>query len=193
MLTTQKSPEIQSAPAALPLQAWDIDTTHASAQFKVRHLMVAHVRGELGPVSGTVWIDDTDLARSRVEVQIDATGLDTREPKRDEHLRSVDFFDVANHPTVTFRSTAVTRDGEGLRIAGELTLRGATRPITLEVDELGPIVKDPWGNTKRGAHARATLSRKDWGLVWNAALETGGVVVGDKVQIEIEIELTRRA
>jgi polyisoprenoid-binding protein YceI len=173
---------------------WDIDGSHSSAAFKVRHLMLSRVRGELGPVSGTVLLDEADLARSHVEIRIDARAIDTRDAKRDEHLRSADFLDVADHPEVTFRSTAVRRDdgGERLLVTGDLTIRGVTRPVTLEVDPLPPAVNDPWGNTKRGATARARINRKDWGLTWNLALEAGGVVVGDEVAIEIEVELVRR-
>jgi polyisoprenoid-binding protein YceI len=173
--------------------AWEIDPVHSTAGFRVRHLMVSHVRGELGPVSGTIWIDDQDLARSRVDVSIDARGITTREPKRDEHLRSSDFLDVANHPTVTFVSTDVRAEARGrLQVTGDLTIRGVTRPVTLEVDPLSPVVADPWGNTKRGATARTRISRKDWGVQWNLALEAGGVVVGDEVAIEIEVELLHR-
>ena len=185
----------QPGPAA-PLAgsaAWDVDTTHASAAFKVRHLMVSHVRGELGPVSGTIWIDEREIERSRVDVSIDARGINTRDDKRDAHLRSADFLDVATHPTVTFRSTKVERGGrERLLVTGDLTIRGATRPVTLEVDPLPPPVADPWGSTRRGATARTRLNRRDWGLVWNLALEAGGVVVGDEVAVEIEVELVRR-
>jgi polyisoprenoid-binding protein YceI len=177
-----------SAPAA----AWEIDPVHSTAGFRVRHLMVSHVRGELGPVSGTIWIDDQDLARSRVDVRIDARGITTRDPKRDEHLRSSDFLDVANHPTVTFVSTQVRPEARGrLQVTGDLTIRGVTRPVTLEVDPLSPVVADPWGNTKRGATARTRINRKDWGVQWNLALETGGVVVGEEVAIEIEVELVQ--
>jgi polyisoprenoid-binding protein YceI len=183
---------ITTANTVIPASSWDIDTAHTSAQFKVRHLMVSHVRGQLGAVTGSVRIDEQDLARSRVDVRIDVRQLDTRDGKRDEHLRSGVFFDVARYPEVAFRSTAVRagRDG-GLQVTGDLTVRDVTRPITLEVDPLSPAISDPWGNVKRGASARASLNRKDFGLVWNVALETGGVLVGDKVDIEIEVELVR--
>lgn len=184
------APSTAASPGAA---TWDVDPSHSTAGFKVRHLMVAHVRGELGTVSGTVWIDDAHIERSRVDVSIDARAIDTRDEKRDAHLRSADFLDVANHPAVTFRSTSVRR-GEGgrLEVAGDLTIRGNTRPITLDVDSLSPLVADPWGKTRRGATARARLNRKDWGLQWNVALETGGVLVGEEVAIEIEVELSRR-
>jgi polyisoprenoid-binding protein YceI len=188
---TVLAPQTVAAPSAT--SRWEIDPGHASAAFKVRHLMVAHVRGQLGPVSGSVVLDENDPARSRVEVKIDARGIDTREPKRDEHLRSADFLDVEHHPTVDFRSTGVRALDDGLfEVSGELTIRGVTRPVTLQVDPLPPAVQDPWGNVKRGATARASINRKDWGLNWNLALEAGGVVVGDRVDIEIEVELLRR-
>ena len=185
------------APATAPARAatWDIDASHASAGFKVRHLMVSHVRGHLGPVTGTVFIDEQDLSRSRVDVSIDARGIDTREPKRDEHLRSADFLDVANHPTVTFRSTRVEAPSGAagdLRVTGDLTIRGVTRPVTLEVEALPPAIQDPWGNSRRGLSAHARISRKDWGLKWNLAIEAGGVAVADEVAIEIEAEITAR-
>jgi polyisoprenoid-binding protein YceI len=177
------------------LVTWDIDTSHANAGFKVRHLMVSHVRGHLGPVSGTVVIDERDLSRSSVDVSVDVRGIDTREPKRDEHLRSADFFDAVNYPSVTFRSTRVDApeglDGD-LRVTGDLTMHGVSRPITLEVETLPPVIRDPWGNARRGVTAHARISRKEWGLVWNLALEAGGIAVGDEVTIEIEAEIVAR-
>jgi polyisoprenoid-binding protein YceI len=188
---------VTSSAAAAPARAatWDIDTAHANAGFKVRHLMVSHVRGHLGPVTGTVLIDELDLSRSRIDVSIDARGIDSRESKRDEHLRSADFLDVANHPTVTFKSTRVEAPSGprgDLRVTGDLTIRGVTRPVTLDVDALPTPIQDPWGNTRRGVSARARINRKDWGLSWNLAIEAGGVVVGDEVAIEIDAEITAR-
>jgi polyisoprenoid-binding protein YceI len=195
--TETSTARVSPAPAAAPARAtsWAIDGSHTSAGFKVRHLMVSHVRGQLGPVTGTAVIDEQDLARSRVDVSVDARGIETRDAKRDEHLRSADFFDVANHPNVTFRSTRVEAPsglGGDLRISGDLTIRGVSRPVTLEVEGLSPAIKDPWGNSRRGISARARISRKEWGLQWNMALEAGGVVVGDEVSIEIEAELVAR-
>jgi polyisoprenoid-binding protein YceI len=199
MNTSTNTTTAHISPAAAPVveaaATWDVDTSHATAGFKVRHLMLAHVRGHLGPVTGTVAIDEQDLSRSRVDVSIDARGIDTREPRRDEHLRSGDFLDVANHPSVTFRSTRVEAPtglaGE-LRVTGDLTIRGVTRPVTLAVEALGSSIKDPWGNTRRGASAHVRISRKEWGLTWNLAIEAGGVTVGDEVSIEIEAELVAR-
>jgi polyisoprenoid-binding protein YceI len=193
--TSRLSPSAAASGSAPVSATWDIDTSHATAGFKVRHLMVAHVRGHLGPVTGTIFIDELDLSRSRVDVSIDARGIDSRDPKRDEHLRSADFLDVANHPTATFRSTRVEAPSGArgdLRVTGDLTIRGVTRPVTLEVDALAPAITDPWGNTRRGVSARARINRKDWGLKWNIAIEAGGVAVGDEVAIEIEAEIVAR-
>jgi polyisoprenoid-binding protein YceI len=187
------SPAVAAAPALAA--TWDIDTAHANAGFKVRHLMVSNVRGHLGPVTGSIFIDEHDLARSRVDVSIDARGIDSREPKRDEHLRSADFLDVANHPTVTFKSTRVEAPSGprgDLRVTGDLTIRGVTRPVTLDVEALPAPIQDPWGSSRRGVSARARINRKDWGLTWNLAIEAGGVVVADEVTIEIDAEIVAR-
>jgi polyisoprenoid-binding protein YceI len=185
-----------TAPTVAPAAAtWDIDSSHANAGFRVRHLMVSHVRGQLGPVTGTAFIDQRDLTKSRLDVNVDVRGIDTRDPKRDEHLRSADFFDVEHHPTVTFRSTRVEAPSgaEGnLRVTGDLTMRGVTLPVTLEVEPLPPAIRDPWGNARVGVLARGRLSRKAWGLQWNLALEAGGLAVSDEVVIEIDAELTTR-
>src|SRR5262245_4216184 len=189
------SPPATAAAPTTAAATWDIDTAHANAGFRIRHLMVSHVRGHLGPVTGTVFIDEQDLSRSRDDVTVDARGIDSRDAKRDDHLRSADFLDVANHPTVTFRSTRVEAptgaDGD-LRVTGDLTLHGVTRPLTLEVDALPPAIQDPWGNRRRGVSARGRINRKDWGLKWNVAIEAGGVAVGDEVAIEIDAELIAR-
>ncbi len=182
-------------PAAAAARTWDIDSSHATAGFRVRHLMVSHVRGHLGPVSGTVFIDEQDVSRSRVDVSVDVRGIDSRDAKRDEHLRSADFFDVEHHPTVTFRSTRVEAPqglAGDLRVTGDLTIRGVSRPVTLEVEAPGAAILDPWGNARRGVSARARVNRKDWGLKWNLAIEAGGVAVGDEVSIEIDAELVAR-
>jgi polyisoprenoid-binding protein YceI len=194
MPATHASPPSSSqAPLTSTEAVWDIDGAHSATHFKVRHLMVSHVRGTLGMVSGTVLIDEQDITRSRVDVRIDARGIETRDEKRDEHLRSADFLDVANHPFITFVSREVRRERDGrVKVVGDLTIRGITRAVTLEVEALDSAVSDPWGNIKRGVSARTTINRKDWGLEWNVALEAGGVLVGEEVKIEIEAELARR-
>lgn len=181
------------APLAAHASTWEVDAAHSQAQFSVRHLMVSNVRGVFTKVTGTVNLNDADLTKSNLDVQIDASTIDTREAKRDEHLRSPDFFDVAKFPKLTFKSTQITKQGEGkYSVAGDLTMHGVTKPVTLAT-ELSAEIKDPWGNTKRGATATATISRKDFGLTWNKALEAGGVAVGDEVKITIDVELQKKA
>jgi polyisoprenoid-binding protein YceI len=179
---------------ALPqVRGYDIDASHSSATFKVRHLMVANVRGELGQITGRVVIDEADLSRSSVEATIDTTAINTRDEKRDAHLRSPDFFDVEKYPTVTFRSKRVAvGKGHQLEVTGDLTIHGVTREATLNIEPLSPEVRDPWGNLKRGISATARLNRKDFGVSWNAALDGGGLLVGDEVAVTLEVELGRR-
>jgi polyisoprenoid-binding protein YceI len=186
-------PAANPQPAAGPARAvtYRIDPTHASAQFRVRHLMVANVRGELGEVTGEVIMDSADPARSSASARIDVTAINTRNPDRDAHLRSPDFLDTAKYPALTFHSTAVHPRSSGeLQVEGELTIRGITRPVTLSV-EISDEIRDPWGNVKRGVAATARLDRKDWGLTWNAVVEGGGILVGDAVDVTIEAELVR--
>jgi polyisoprenoid-binding protein YceI len=198
--TNMNATAIATSTAATPTQAvaqtqsYDIDPIHSSATFKVRHLMVANVRGELGQISGHVVIDDSDLTRSSVEATIDATAINTRDEKRDAHLRSPDFFDTATYPTITFKSkrVQVARSGN-LLVTGDLTIHGVTRETTLDVEPLSPDVRDPWGNQKRGVSATTKINRKDFNVSFNAALDGGGVVVGDEVSVTLEVELGRRA
>ena len=169
---------------------YSLDPAHTYAGFSVRHLMVAKVRGRFGSVSGTVVIGDDPLD-SRVHVSIDTASIDTRNEQRDGHLRSPDFFDVEAHPTMTFTSNAIRRTGRGkFEIDGELTIKGVARPVTLTC-ALEGVGTDPWDNERAGFSARATIDREAWGLTWNQALETGGVVVGRSVAIEIEAEIVR--
>jgi polyisoprenoid-binding protein YceI len=172
---------------------WEIDPAHASVEFRVRHLMVTWVKGTFPDVAGTVDIDESDLSKSQVNVTLGTASIDTNNAKRDEHLRSGDFFDTASYPTMTFVSKKIVAEGGLLRqVIGDLTIRGTTREVTLSVGELTPAVKDPWGNTRRGATATAEINRKDFGLTWNKAMETGGVVVGDEVKITLDVELIRK-
>jgi len=170
---------------------YEIDPVHSSAQFSVRHLMVSNVRGEFAKVTGTVVYDPKNLKASSVEAVIDATTINTHEPKRDAHLKSPDFFDVAKYPTLTFKSKKLQEAGKGkLRVRGDLTIHGATREVVLEVEGPSPEVRIG-KNVKSGASASTTISRKDFGLTWNRALEAGGWVVGDEVKITLEIEMGR--
>jgi polyisoprenoid-binding protein YceI len=173
---------------------WQIDPAHSAAHFSVRHLMISNVRGEFAKVSGNVVLDPSDLTKSTVEVSVDTTTIDTREPQRDEHLRSADFFDVANHPAITFRSKQIAAAGtDRFKVTGDLTIRGVTRDVTFDLEGPAPAVKDPRGNVRTGVSATAKINRKDFGLVWNALTEAGGVVVGDVVSITFEAELIQKA
>lgn len=181
-------------PGAAFAAEYTIDPSHSSADFSVRHLMVTKVRGTFKKLNGKVNYDPKAPEKIAIEATIDAASIDTREAKRDEHLRSPDFFDVANHPTLTFKSKKAKAKGKGkLEVTGDLTIRGVTKEVVLSVEGLDQEVKDPWGNIRRGASATAEINRKDFGLTWNQALETGGVMVGDKVEISIDVELIRQA
>jgi polyisoprenoid-binding protein YceI len=177
--------------AAAPAPAdWSIDPAHAAAQFAVRHMMVSTVRGQFSGVKGTVHLDAADPTRDSVDATIDATTIDTREPKRDAHLKSPDFFDVAKFPTITFKSKKVEVIGKGhLKITGELTMHGVTREVPLDVTLSEGEYKDGYGNVRRGAAAKGQVNRKDYGLLWNKPLESGGVLVGDDVLIDLDIEM----
>jgi len=179
--------------ASAAVSTWAIDADHSSVQFKVKHLMVSNVKGNFNKFSGAVTIDDSDVTKSKVDVTIDAASIDTANAKRDEHLRSPDFFDVAKYPTLKFVSTKVAKAGEGrLKVTGNLTIHGVTKEVVLDVEGPSPAVKDPWGNTKSGASATTKINRKDFGLTWNKALETGGMVVGEEVLITLEVELLKK-
>jgi polyisoprenoid-binding protein YceI len=171
---------------------WDFDLTHSSINFHVRHLMVSKVHGRFTKWNGTLELDEGDLTKSNIDIWIDAASVETKEDKRDAHLRSPDFLDVENFPLITFKSSRVEKDGDGYKVFGDITIRGTTKPVVLEV-EGGEQVKDPWGGTRTGFSAKARLNRKDFGLTWNLALEAGGFVVGDKLDISIEVEAIKAA
>jgi polyisoprenoid-binding protein YceI len=182
--------------AAAPLafaQTYTIDGSHSKAQFSVRHMMVSNVRGEFSKIKGTVSYDEKNPAATRIEATIDVASINTGEPKRDEHLKSPDFFDAAKYPTITFISKSARKTANGLAVTGDLTIHGVTKEVVLQVEGPSPEVRDPWGNLRRGATATTKINRKDFGLTWNAALETGGVVVGDEVSITIDVEAVRQA
>lgn len=164
-----------------------IDPSHTTAEFIVRHLMISKVRGRFTSVSGTIEVPTAGNAPSAVDISIDAASIDTREEQRDAHLRSADFLDVEKFPQITFRSTAVEGSGESFRVRGDLTIHGTTREIVLDATFEGRAA-DPWGNQRIGYEAHTKISRKDFGLEWNQALETGGVLVGDDVKIELNVE-----
>lgn len=167
--------------------SWSIDTTHSQVAFSIRHMMFAKVRGEFNQWSATLESDASgQLTGVKAEIQV--ASVDTREAQRDGHLRSADFFDVDSHPLMTFVGTPEGDQSGRFRIVGALTIRGTTRPVTLDVQFLG-AGKDPWGNQRRGFHASTSVNRHDFGLNWNAALELGGVLVGDQVEIEIDVQV----
>lgn len=172
---------------------WTIDASHAEVGFSVRHLMISTVRGRFGAVSGTAVIDDRNPSASKVDVTIDVSSIDTRQEQRDAHLRSPDFFDVANHPTMHFVSTRIEGDiTSEFKLVGNLTIRGVTHEVTLNVTAEGRG-RDPWGNDRAGFSATGKINRGDWGLTWNQVLEAGGVTVSDEVKLSIDAELVRQS
>lgn len=172
---------------------WNLDTVHSGINFSVRHMVVSKVRGRFSKFTGNIALDEGDLTRSVVEATIEASSIDTGTAQRDDHLRSADFFDVDRFPQIRFGSTRIEALGEGrYRMSGNLTIRDVTREIALDV-EYGGRGKDPWGNERVGFTAKATLDRKDFGLQWNQVLETGGVLVSDRVDIELEVQGVRAA
>ena len=172
---------------------WQIDAAHSAAEFAVRHLMISTVKGHFAHVTGTVTVDEANPKAARVDVNIGVASIDTRDAKRDAHLRSADFFDVERFPAITFKSKRIdgSVDGE-FKLVGDLTIRDVTREVTLNVESSGQV-KDPWGGERAGYAASTRINRKDFGLTWNMALETGGVMVGDEVKISIEVELVKEA
>ena len=170
----------------LPAGPWTLDAAHSSISFSVRHMMVSKVRGQFTDFTADIVTAEDPLA-STVSAVVQLASIDTRDSGRDEHLRTNDFFDIENHPTMTFTSTGLECSGSDYRLVGDLTIKGVTRPVTFDL-EVGGVAKDPWGNTKTGFTASTTVNRKDFGLTYNAALETGGVLIGDKVTIELDIE-----
>ncbi|MBZ5632437.1 MAG: YceI family protein [Acidobacteriia bacterium] len=171
---------------------YQIDPKHSAARFKVRHMMIANVGGEFNNVSGTVNFDAAKPEQSSIEASIDANSLHTGDPQRDGHIKGADFFDVAQFPSITFRSTKVTAAGSGYKVAGDLTLHGVTKPVTLSVDSVSPEVTDPWTLQRRGLSAVTTINRKDFGMGWNAPAG-GGVMLSESVEITLDLEMTRAA
>jgi polyisoprenoid-binding protein YceI len=172
--------------------SWDVDGSHSQVGFSVRHMMISNTTGKFTKFTGGIELDDKDVTRSTVTVDIDVASIDTSDAKRDEHLRGEDFFDAKKFPKMTFRSTRVVKAGDRLQVTGDLTIRGVTRPVVLDVDPLSAEIKDPWGGTRRGAHATTKINRRDFGLTWNKALEAGGVAVGEDVTISLDLELLKK-
>jgi polyisoprenoid-binding protein YceI len=181
--------------AAIPQTAtttWNLDPVHSAAEFKVRHMMISNVKGQFTALSGVLALDEAGLANSHVEATIQAASISTRDAQRDAHLRSADFFDADRFPVLSFKSTGVRPAAGGeLAVEGELSIHGVTRPVVFTVEGPTPPVKDPWGNTRIGISASTRISRKDFGLAWNAALETGGFLVGDEVTITLDVQFVK--
>ena len=177
----------------MAIERWQIDPSHSGIHFSVRHLVIAKVRGTFARWNGAIEVPEGDLARGSVQVVIDASSIETGVGDRDAHLKSPDFFDVAQFPELTFTATGLALDGPvDATLVGQLTIKGVTKPVTLKVERHGQA-KDPWGNERIAFSAKASLDRRDFGLTWNQALETGGVLVGDRVELEVEVEAVRQS
>jgi polyisoprenoid-binding protein YceI len=184
---------VVALPALAHADTWQIDPAHTSVEFTVRHMMISNVKGQFENTSGTITANGNDAASAKIDASIDASSIDTRVDGRDAHLKSADFLDVAKYPAITFKSTKVEAEGPGKwKVTGNLTLHGVTNPVVLEVEATGVPIHDPMGNTRAGASATAKIKRSDFGLTWNKALESGGVVVGDEVAISIDVEAIKR-
>ena len=184
-MSTITSPEVA-------VTTWNLDPVHSVAEFKVKHMMISNVKGQFTSLKGSLTRHEGDATRSQVEATIDANSINTRDPQRDGHLKSADFLDAEKFPTLAFKSTQINRAGDGeLKVAGELTIHGVTQNVVFHVE--GPTApgKDPWGNTRIGLSATTKISRKDFGLTWNAALETGGILVGDEVTITLDVQFVK--
>jgi polyisoprenoid-binding protein YceI len=179
------------ATPATTTTTWNIDPAHSTAEFKVKHMMISNVKGQFTGVKGALSLDQENVTGSYVEATIDAASINTHEAQRDAHLKSADFFDVEKFPTLSFTSTRVAGSNGKLAVEGDLTIHGVTRKVVFAVE--GPTApgKDPWGNTRVGLTATTKINRKDFGLTWNAALETGGILVGDEVTITLDVQFVK--
>jgi polyisoprenoid-binding protein YceI len=185
-MSTVATPEVTAT------TTWNIDPVHSHAEFKVRHMMISNVKGEFKGIKGALKHNEADSTRSAVEISIDATTIDTGEAQRDGHLKSPDFLDVEKFPTLTFKSTRVAKSKSGdVKVSGDLTIHGVTRNVELDVEGPSAPTKDPWGNTRIGLSATTRINRKDFGLAWNTALETGGFLVGDEVNITLDVQFIK--
>jgi polyisoprenoid-binding protein YceI len=171
---------------------WKLDPVHSVAEFKVKHMMISNVKGQFAGISGTLTLDESDVTQARVEASIDAASVNTRDAQRDGHLKSADFFDVEKFPALTFQSTSVRRmAGEELAVTGDLTIHGVTRQVVFSAEGSLAGSKDPWGNSRVGLSAVTRINRKDFGLTWNAALETGGILVGEEIAITLDVQFIK--
>ena len=172
---------------------YEIDPAHSSAQFTIRHLMISNVRGDFKSVKGTVVYDPENLAASSIDAVVDVHSLNTRDENRDAHVKSAEFFNAEKYPTITFKSSKIESEGEGeFKVTGNLTILGVSKEVVLKVEGPSEEAKDPWGNLRVGASATTKIKRSDFGLSWNAALETGGVMLGDDVKLELDVELVKQ-
>ena len=186
------APATAAATATTAATIWNIDAAHSVAEFKVRHMMISYVKGKFSGLSGVLKLDENDYTQSVVEVSIPAASVSTVDEKLDAHLKEADFFDVQNFPTLTFKSTSIRSTGDrDYEVTGDLTIRGVTKPVIFKVEDLSTPTKDPWGNQRIGLSATTKINRKDFGLGWNAALETGGVLVGEDVTITLEVQFIK--
>ncbi len=181
-----------TAPEVTATTTWNIDPVHSHAQFKVKHMMISNVKGEFTAVTGKLEVNSSDITKSRIEASVGATTINTREAQRDAHLKSADFLDVEKFPVLTFKSARISKTGiDDLAVEGDLSIHGVTRNVVFEVEGPSAPMKDPWGNTRIGLSATTRINRKDFGLTWNSALETGGVLVGEDVTITLDVELVK--
>src|SRR5437016_824287 len=188
---TNTATEIQRQTSS-NISTWNIDPAHTVAEFKVKHMMIANVKGYFSRISGVLTLDESDLANSRVETSIEAASIETRDPQRDAHLKSADFLHVEKFPTLSFKSTSIrVVPDDKLAVEGNLTIHGVTRKVLFAVEGPTAPAKDPWGNTRVAISATTKINRKDFGLTWNAALETGGILVGDEVTITLDIQFVK--
>ncbi|MEO8580409.1 MAG: YceI family protein [Gemmatimonadales bacterium] len=183
---------VQTAPATGAKTTWKLDPSHTAVEFSAKHLMITTVKGRITDVEGTIVIDEKNPMNSLVEATLKATSLDTRTDQRDQHLRSADFLDVEKYPEIKFRSTRIEGSRQEFKLIGDLTIRDVTREITLDVQFEGES-KDPWGGERAGFSARGKIDRRDFGLTWNQALETGGLVVGNEIKLSLEVEAIKTA
>jgi len=185
-----------SAAATIPTTTttWNLDPVHSTAEFRVKHMMIANVRGRFTGITGKLTYDPSDVTKSGIEATVDIATIDTHDPQRDTHLKSPDFFDAEKFPSMSFRSSKVTRHSNGsIAVSGPLTIHGVTKDVEFEIDGPTPPIKDPWGNTRIGVNATTKIDRREFGLNFNVALETGGVIVGEEVHIALEFEFVQAA